>query len=42
MTPKELSELETKTRSRVEKARALLAAKPEDKQLQVGQSARPH
>ena len=39
---RELSELETKTRARVEKARALLAAKPEDKQLQVGQSARPH
>ena len=32
---KELKELETKTRARVEKAKAILAAKPEEKQLQV-------
>ena len=32
---RELKELETKTRARVEKAKAILAAKPEDKQLQV-------
>ena len=32
---KELAELESKTRARVEKAKAILAAKPEEKQLPV-------